>query len=105
MPTSERAGGYDVDVVVDYTRSHQFYLVKATANGTTWEGFPVPLQRGPLGQGPSDEWLNFTDLMGDDQLATGDFFRLENLRPDTEYEIALLDAMCATEIASAAMQT
>lgn len=83
--------GYEIEIRVDITvRALEEFEVNAYTNGTLWTGFPMTLEPTSLGQGPSGEWLNFTDITWDERLTDGDFFTLENVRPGARYEIVLI---------------
>ena len=87
----ETSEGYEVEIRVDIRVSAlEEFEVNAYTNDTLWSGFPMTLEPTSLGQGPSGEWLNFTDITWDERLTDGDFFTLENVRPGARYEIVLI---------------
>ncbi|MEE9490047.1 MAG: hypothetical protein V3V91_06375 [Thermoplasmata archaeon] len=91
MILRETQEGYEIEIYVDVRVSHlEEFEVNAYTNDTLWSGFPMTLEPSSLGQGPSGEWLNFTDLTWDELLTDGDFFTLENVRPGARYEIVLI---------------
>lgn len=86
----ETQEGYEIEIRVDRTEALEAFEVSVFTNDTLWSGFPMTLESTSLGQGPSGEWLNFTDLLSDERLTGGDFFTLENVRPGTRLEVVLI---------------
>lgn len=90
MTLRETSEGYEIEIFVDRREAFETFEVSAFTNDTLWSGFPMTLESTSLGQGPSGEWLNFTDLTSDGRLSDGDFFTLENVRPGTRLEVVLI---------------
>ena len=90
MILRETQQGYEIEIYVDRREPFEAFEVSAFTNDTLWSGFPMTLESTSLGQGPSGEWLNFTDVTGDGRLSGGDFFTLENVRPGTRLEVVLI---------------
>jgi len=99
LALSSTPEGYEVEfTVVSEVHSLDRYEVSVLKDGERWCGFPRPLENGPVGRGPAGEYLNFTDLTGDGNLTTYDWFTLENLESGTEYELVLFWAECSKRL-------
>ena len=101
MATHPTSYGYELEIASTCeTCELNAWKVAVLKDGTPWFWSPKVVWDGAIGTGPAGEYLNFTDLTGDDELTDGDFFTLENLTSGSTYEVILLRATDDNKIAS-----
>ncbi len=105
MIASSTPDGYELELAAP-SRSEGLsaYKVSVLKDGTPWTNMPMVVSIGmEVKNQNGDEWLNFTDLTGDDKLTGGDFFTLEDLTSGSKYEVSLLWAANDNKITSEEM--
>lgn len=84
------------------------YRVHMLRNGIPWpdwSGLPTTVSEGVLTSWQMEESLSFSDSDGDGRLSRGDHFEMRDSRPDTIYELVLLNAKNDNIVARATIHT
>ena len=84
------------------------YKVRMLRNGSAWpdwSGLPTTVSEGVLTSWQMEESLSFSDSDGDGRLSSGDYFEMRDLRPDTIYELVLVNPKNDNIVAWATVHT